>query len=89
MKQFKFLGKPPIAKTNNGESIYVEEYFYTMNKEEMIHAHNKIGKISVTPKYTIVQRFIPKKYEDVFKPNYNLLWYFKTKEEAEHHRWGN
>lgn len=82
MNPFKFL-RPPIVKAHDGGYIYPEQYFYTMNKEELTHTHQN-GKISVTPKYTIVTRFLPKIYQDKFKPDYNTLWYFRSRHNAEY-----
>ena len=82
MKPFKFL-RSPIAIAHDGGYIYPEQYFYTMNKGELIHTHQG-GKISITPKYTIVTRFLPKIYEDKFKPDYDTLWYFRSKQNAEY-----
>lgn len=82
MIPFKFL-RSPIIKAHDGGYIYPEQYFYTMNKEELTHTHRG-GKISVTPKYTIVTRFLPKIYRDKFKPDYNTLWYFRSKSNAEY-----
>lgn len=85
MKTFKFLGKTPIAKTHFGKDIFAEQYFYTMNKEEISRTYLD-GRTHTTPKYVIVQRFLPKIYEDKFIPDYNTLWYFKTREDAEFYK---
>ena len=84
MKLFKFF-RSPIAIAHEGGYIYAEQYFYTMNKEELAHTHQD-GKISVTPKYSIVTRFLPKIYEKKFKPDYDTLLYFKTMESAEFYK---
>lgn len=80
MKPFKFL-RSPIATACDGGYIYAGEHFYTMNKEEFIGVTGR-----PIEKYTIVTRTVLKKYEDVFKPDYNTLLYFRTKESAEFHK---
>ena len=82
MKPFKFF-RSPIAIAHDGGYIFPEEYFYTMNKVKLTHNHLR-GKISITPKYTIVTRFLPKIYEDKFKPDYDTLWYFRSRQNAEY-----
>lgn len=84
MKPFKFLHNP-IATAHDGGEIYVEQLFYTMNKEEIVN-YTYMGERRVTPKYTIVRRFVPRIYEDKFKPDYETLWYFKSKQNAEYLR---
>lgn len=82
MKPFKFL-RNPIAKAHDGGYIYPEQYFYTMNKEEIVN-YTYMGERKVTAKYTIVTRFIPKVLEDRFKPDYETLWYFRSASNAEY-----
>jgi hypothetical protein len=79
MRPFKFL-KCPLAIAHDGGYIYSGEVFYTMNKEDRLPI--KPGR-SIIPKYTIVRRTISKKYQKVFKPDYEGLWYFKSKLAAE------
>lgn len=85
MKPFKFLQKKYIAIAHDGGYIYPEQYFYTMNREELTHTHQD-GRTHTTPKYSIVTRFLPKIYEDKFKPDYDTLWYFRSKQNAEYLR---
>lgn len=82
MREFKFL-KNPIAKAHDGGYIYAGQWFYTMNKEEIVR-YTYMGERKVTPKYTIVTRFISKVHEDRFKPDYDELWYFRSKYNAEY-----
>jgi hypothetical protein len=82
MKPFKFLHNP-IAITHDGGDIYVEQLFYTMNKEEIVN-YTYMGERRVTPKYTIVTRYVQRIYEDKFKPDYESLWYFRSKQNAEY-----
>lgn len=84
LQPFKFF-RQPILRTHNGTYIYAEQYFYTMNREDQEYT-SITGEIKITPKYTIVQRFIPKMYEKQFKPDYFKLWYFNTKREAEFYK---
>ena len=79
MKTFKFLTNPLLV-TIDGKEIYPSTYFYSMNKQDII-LPNKI-----TPKYTIVIRCIHPIYKDVFKPDYDTLLYFSTKESAEFYK---
>ena len=83
MNSFKFL-RPPIIIAHDGGYIYPEEYFYTMNKEDINYIVGR--KVKVTPKYTIVERFLPKVCQDKFKPDYEKLWYFRSKLNAEYLR---
>ena len=82
IKEFKFL-RSPIAKAHDGGYIYAGETFYTMNKEEIVR-YTYMGERKVTPKYTIVNRSIPKIYESDFKPDYDELWYFRSISNAEY-----
>jgi hypothetical protein len=79
IRPFKFL-KNPLLITVDGKSIYPNILFYSMNKQDII-LPNKI-----TPKYTIVIRCIDPIYEDVFKPDYDTLLYFSTRESAEFYK---
>ena len=81
MKPFKFFQKKYIARAHDGGYIYAEQYFYTMNKEEFMGVSGRMVE-----KYSIVTRFLPKIYEDQFKPDYNSLWYFRSKQNAEYLR---
>ena len=76
IKPFKFFRNALII-SHDGHEINVGEYFYTVNKEDIILP----GKI--TPKYTLVTRCIHPIYKDRFKPDHDLLWYFKSKSNAE------
>ena len=78
IKDFKFL-RCPIATAHDGGVIYVGEYFYTMNKEEFPSVSG-----GVVSKYTIVTRWVHPKHEGKFKPDYNSLWYFRSKQNAEY-----
>ena len=80
MRPFKFL-RSPIATACDGGYIYAGEHFYTMNKEEFIGVTGR-----PVEKYTIVTRRVSKKFETVFKPDYDMLLYFRTKESAEFHK---
>jgi hypothetical protein len=79
IKEFKFL-RNPLLVTVDGKSIYPNILFYSMNKEDIILPRK------ITPKYTIVTRCIHPIYKDVFKPDYDTLLYFSTKESAEFHK---
>lgn len=74
MKGFKFLRRP-IAVAHDGGYIYPGDVFYTMNKEDIRKNGLKIWDI---PKYSIVKRKIDKKHVKFFKPDYELLWYFRS-----------
>jgi hypothetical protein len=76
IKPFKFL-RSPLLRTHDGHDLYPGEYFYSMNKEDIVTDRK------VTPKYSIVQRCIHPIYKDVFKPDHDLLWYFSSKSSAE------
>jgi len=79
MKPFKFF-VDPLLYSHEGRPIFVGEMFYSVNKEDM-PSLAKPGKI--IPKYTIVQRCVHPIYKDVFKPDHDTLWYFKSKSNAE------
>lgn len=83
MKEFKFLNNP-IITAHDGGYINIGEIFYTMNKEKLFYTVR--GKVKFTPKYTIVRRCIHPDYKDVFKPDYDKLWYFRSKQNAEYLR---
>lgn len=77
MRPFKFL-RCPLTEAHDGGLIFAGEEFYTMNKEEMVSISGRI-----LPKYIIVKRIIPKKFESKFKPDHEVLWYFRSKSNAE------
>jgi hypothetical protein len=54
-----------------------------MNKEEIVN-YTYMGERRVTPKYTIVMRYVQSIFEDKFKPDYETLWYFRSKQSAEY-----
>ena len=76
IKPFKFL-RSPLLRTHDGHDLYPGEYFYRMNKEHIVTDRKVILK------YTIVQRRIHPIYKDKFKPDPEVLWYFKSKSNAE------
>ena len=80
MKPFTFF-RCILAHTVNKEPIFAEQEFFTMNKEEILSVSGK-----VLPKYIIVKRYVPKKFEYKFKPDYEKLLYFKTRESAEFYK---
>lgn len=82
MIPFKFFQKKPLIEAHDGGYIYPDEVFYIMNKEDM---ESKTGK-RLIPKYTIVRRIVRKEYEDMYKPDYDRKWYFKSRENAEYLR---
>ena len=86
MRPFKFL-RNPIATAHDGGYIFAGETFFTMNKEEYPSA--KPGRM--IPKYTIVRRYVAKKYATIFKPDYKTLWYFRSEYNANYLRtlWEN
>ena len=79
MQKFTFLRNPLFIAHDGGE-IYSGEYFYSMNKEDM---ESVIRPGRIIPKYTIVTRCIHPIYKDKFKPDHELLWYFRSKINAE------
>jgi|LauGreDrversion4_2_1035121.scaffolds.fasta_scaffold2344892_1 hypothetical protein len=79
MQKFKFL-RDPLLFAHDGGEIYSGEYFYSMNKEDM---ESVIRPGRIIPKYTIVTRCIHPIYKDKFKPDHELLWYFRSKINAE------
>jgi hypothetical protein len=76
MKPFKFL-RTPLFTAHDGGDVYAGEHFYTMNKEEFPSVNG--GTI---PKYTIVTRCIHPKFKDKFKPDHEVLWYFRSIQNA-------
>ena len=81
MKSFKFFNNVLAYSTFGNIPIYAGEIFYTMNKEEMVAV---LGEI--LPKHIIIHRYVSKKFEHKFKPDYNVLYYFKTRESAEFYK---
>jgi hypothetical protein len=79
MKDFKFL-KNPLIHTHDGAQIYAGDVFYSMNKEDM---ESVLRPGTIIPKYTIVRRRVDPKFKDVFKPDHEALWYFRSKDSAE------
>ena len=78
MKSFKFFNKVLVTAHDGGE-IHCDELFYTVNKIEL----PGIRQDKVIPKYTIVARTVSSKHRDVFRPDHEVLWYFKHKQNAE------
>ena len=70
-----------MIKAHDGGYIYSSEVFYTMNKQEIPSVFRPGEMI---PKYTIVRRCVHPAFEHVFKPDYNALWYFRSKQNAEY-----
>lgn len=77
MTPFKFL-ETHLLKTHDGHYINADEWFYSVNKEPITSP--RTGK--VIPKYTIVQRIVPIQLKHKFKPDHELLWYFKSRQSA-------
>jgi hypothetical protein len=77
VRPFKFF-RNPLLISHDGHEINVGEYFYSVNKEDIVSFKGNIVK-----KYTIVTRCIHPIYKDKFKPDHDLLWYFKSKSNAE------
>lgn len=77
VRPFKFLNNP-IAYSYTKNPIFAGEIFYSMNKEVITSIGGRI-----IPKYSIVMRTVPYRYEFKYKPDYNTLFYFNTREEAE------
>jgi hypothetical protein len=77
IKPFKFL-RNPLLHTHDGHLIFVGDVFYSVNKEDIVSFKGNIVK-----KYTICTRQIQTKHKDIFKPDHDLLWYFKSKSNAE------
>ncbi len=78
LKPFKFLSNH-IAIAHDGGYIFAGEVFYTMNKEEIVGISGEI-----IPKYIIIHRYVSRKYMNMFKPDYDKLWYFRSKNNAEY-----
>jgi hypothetical protein len=83
MKPFKFLSKNPLIRAHDGGYIYAGDVFYSMNKDIM---ESVIRPGEYIPKYTIVRRCVNPMYSNLFKPDYDVLWYFKSKQNAEYLR---
>lgn len=77
MKSFKFLN-PPLLKAHDGGNIYCDDIFYSVNKEAYTSFTGRI-----IPKYTIVLRTVSSKFRNKFVPDHDLLWYFRSKSNAE------
>jgi hypothetical protein len=77
LRPFKFL-RCPLTETHDGGLIYAGDIFYTMNKVEIVSVSGRI-----IPKYVIVRRCIPKKFQEKFKPDHEVLWYFRSRSNAE------
>jgi hypothetical protein len=75
MKPFKFLNYT-LLKTEDGVNIHANEVFYSVNKEDIVRPRKTIKK------YTIVERTIPEDLKHIFKPDNEVLWYFKSKDAA-------
>lgn len=81
MKPFKFLTNPIAYSTFGNIPIYTGEVFYTMNKQVITSISGEI-----LPKYIIIHRYVSKKFENGFRPDYDKLYYFKTRESAEFYK---
>jgi hypothetical protein len=79
MRPFKFL-RTPLFTAHDGGEIYAGDVFYSMNKEDM---ESVLRPGTFIPKYTIVRRRVDPIYKDVFKPDHEVLWYFRSKDSAE------
>ena len=83
IKPFKFFHNPIAYTTFGNIPIHSGEIYFIMNKEEYASV---IRPERIVPKYKIVKRRVSKKSEDVFKPDYDKFFYYKTRESAEFHK---
>ena len=77
MKTFKFL-ESPLLYSHEGTPIFAGDVFYSVNKEDIFSFKGNIVK-----KYSIVMRQIQPIHKDIFKPDHDVLWYFRSKTNAE------
>lgn len=80
IKSFKFLSVSPLIYSHENEPIFAGEIFYAVPKLDLDLLNG--GKLE---KYKITMRFVHNKNRDLFVPDHERLWYFKTKESAELH----
>jgi len=77
IRPFKFL-LSPLLYSHEGTPIFANDVFYSVNKEDIVSFKGNIVK-----KYSIVMRQIQPIHEDIFKPDHDVLWYFRSKSNAE------
>jgi hypothetical protein len=78
IKPFKFLQCHLLMYSHEHKPIYAGEIFYAVPKLDLDLLNG--GKLE---KYKITMRFVHKQNKDIYKPDHEKLWYFKTKETAE------
>jgi len=77
IRPFKFL-ESPLLYSHEGTPIFVGDIFYSVNKKDIVSFKGNICK-----KYSIVTRQIQSIHKDIFKPDHDVLWYFRSKSNAE------
>ena len=82
MKSFKFFNRY-LADAHDGGWIDFNETFYTVAKKDYWVTFPNGGKRRQVKKYSMATRFVDSNYKDVFKPDHDTLWYFRSKESAE------
>lgn len=77
IKPFKFFRRPMVY-SHDHKPIYAGEMFYAVPKLDL----DLLNGLKLE-KYKITMRFVHNKNRDLFVPDHERLWYFKTEEIAE------
>lgn len=78
MRPFKFFVSP-LFTAHDGGDVYPGERFYTVLKENYIDSRERTHL-----KYKIIERSISMKNRFKFKVNNDMVWYFRSKNNAEY-----
>ena len=78
MRDFKFFVFP-LFEAHDGGDVYAGNTFYTVLKEDYTDPRGK-----VFPKYTIIKRNISIEKRFKFKVNNDMVWYFRSKNNAQY-----
>jgi len=83
MKTFKFFNKVLVIAHDGGD-IHCDELFYTVAKKDYWITFPNGAKRRLVQKYTIATGYIDSEFRDVFRPDHEVLWYFRSKHNAEY-----
>lgn len=83
MKPFRFFNKA-IVNAHDGGDIHCDETFYTVVKKDYWTTFPNGAKRRLVQKYSIAPGYIDSEFRDRFRPDHELLWYFRSKQNAEY-----
>ena len=83
MRHFKFFNRG-LVEAHDGGWIMFNETFYTVAKKDYWVTFPNGAKRRQVKKYSMATRYVGSNYSDVFRPDHELLWYFRNRYNAEY-----